>query len=511
MPKPYPDLIGESSRSRLLTRQSVPILVLAITALGCGLRVWHLGQDSFWSDELFTVFYVKTGLHYLWTDGFWLETNPPSYYTLVAGWIKVFGDSEVAVRSLSVLCSSVAIPIVYLIGRALAGAACGVVGALILALAPMEIYFAQEARVYALTLIPVGLAMLGASRFLDDIEDARALVLYGVGSACAVYAHSTLVLLVIAFNLVAGAALLLVEGRDRWRGLARWATTNAVVALLSLPELYAMVTQVHHNRIAWVQPPTRQDIEYALSYLFIGPNAPPDKLIGWLTRLFCAMLAVVILGARPPRRVTALLVALPLIDFALVLLAGLRQPILIPRILTWMWLPTSLLLGWALTTPSRLRPALGIAVTSLLTVGLYYQFEVNGVGAKDPWRPLLAQLRPELDAADLIVMGPWTQPLPIAFYSPDDLGKTRRWSEALPPTVESTVIARKLGVPEISRDELLDALRAGRRVLLLQRAYEFYYQKVLSGAPAPASRIEAQCSWGRCLEAIYWTPSVAPE
>src|ERR1700753_3611647 len=68
------------------------------------LRIYHLGAASLWSDEIFCRYYVDVfGLHYVLSDGLSKETNPPTYYLLLQGWITLWGSSEAAFGSLPLL------------------------------------------------------------------------------------------------------------------------------------------------------------------------------------------------------------------------------------------------------------------------------------------------------------------------------------------------------------------------------------------------------------------------
>src|SRR5271154_6292549 len=83
-------------------------LALSLIILFCAaLRLYHLGAASLWSDEIFSRYYANLfGLHYLLTNGLSRETNPPTYYLLLQGWIALWGSSEAALRSLSALAST---------------------------------------------------------------------------------------------------------------------------------------------------------------------------------------------------------------------------------------------------------------------------------------------------------------------------------------------------------------------------------------------------------------------
>jgi uncharacterized membrane protein len=146
--------------------------MVGIVVLGLALRLWRLGAPSLWNDELFTRYYAAAGLRFLWTTGFGIETTPPTYYTLLMGWMKLAGTSEFALRLPSVIASTLAIPLVGLLGRDAGGWGCGLLAALIFAVCPMELYYAQEARAYAFMLLPLAAMLWCGVHLLRDL-DAR--------------------------------------------------------------------------------------------------------------------------------------------------------------------------------------------------------------------------------------------------------------------------------------------------------------------------------------------------
>ena len=101
---------------------SFDIFALGLILVLCvALRVYHLGSASLWSDEIFSRYYADVfGLHYVLTDGLSLETNPPTYYLLLHGWMALWGHSEAALRSLSLVACTLCVPGIYLLGRELA-------------------------------------------------------------------------------------------------------------------------------------------------------------------------------------------------------------------------------------------------------------------------------------------------------------------------------------------------------------------------------------------------------
>ena len=126
--------IAGSPRGRLFIQAGV-VLGLAVT-----LRAIHLDKLSLWNDELFSRYYADLfGSKYLWTTGLQHENSPPLYYLALQAWMWLFGDSEVAMRSLSLVASILALPLVFILGTELFDQRRGLIAAALLALSPMQI------------------------------------------------------------------------------------------------------------------------------------------------------------------------------------------------------------------------------------------------------------------------------------------------------------------------------------------------------------------------------------
>ena len=89
-----------------------------------------------------------------------VELSPPLYHLLLAGWRRLAGDGDYALRLLSVLLGTAAIPATYLLGRTLFGRRAALVAALLATVAPLYVGYAQEAAMYALfALLALGAAL----------------------------------------------------------------------------------------------------------------------------------------------------------------------------------------------------------------------------------------------------------------------------------------------------------------------------------------------------------------
>ena len=73
-----------------------------LALLAFGLRAFELSRQSFWYDEAFSVYLARFDLATI-TARTAADIQPPLYYYLLNLWMAVAGDSEFAVRFLSLL------------------------------------------------------------------------------------------------------------------------------------------------------------------------------------------------------------------------------------------------------------------------------------------------------------------------------------------------------------------------------------------------------------------------
>jgi hypothetical protein len=145
-----------------------PWLVLGITLLGGFLRVLMVGAKGMWLDETFSVWMASHTLSEMMAWLVRIDQHPPLYYFLLNLWITINGDTPYAVRLLSVLFSTATIPVIYLIGNRMSGAVVGLAAALLLALSPFHIFFAQETRMYTLLTFNAAVAIYALVWLLTD-------------------------------------------------------------------------------------------------------------------------------------------------------------------------------------------------------------------------------------------------------------------------------------------------------------------------------------------------------
>ena len=104
--------------SHWLQSNKAMLLLLLILAVGSALRIYDLGAESIWLDESISVRHGGRDVASI-IDRSPARNNPPLYWIMLHYWMNFFGNSEVAIRSLSAIFGILAIWITYLVGREL--------------------------------------------------------------------------------------------------------------------------------------------------------------------------------------------------------------------------------------------------------------------------------------------------------------------------------------------------------------------------------------------------------
>ena len=261
-----------------------------IIAAAAFLRLHLLGAKDLWIDEAASVAFAQLPWVGFWTVLRNCEGNMAFYYVLLRGWIHL-GDSEFALRSLSVLFGLATIPAVYVLGDRFLGRKAGLASAALLAVHSFHIRYSQEARSYSLLVL---LLVLSTHFYLLAVQSPRQngyWVAYTLASVLAVYAHVFAVLVLAAQWLSLGLA------RFRQVGFAAILRVAAPLAVLVSP-MAAFVVLKHGGQLWWIPRPTIGSLLYSLRYLtgsFSLPN-PTGAQSNALLLLYTTFWALAVWG-----------------------------------------------------------------------------------------------------------------------------------------------------------------------------------------------------------------------
>ncbi len=109
----------------------------------------RISSLNLWYDEAISASVIQEAVSLRKFYGF----NPPLYYFLLRFWYLLLGNSEMALRSFSVLCSLITIIITYKIAILFFDVKTGILSAFLLSVSPLHVYYAREIRTYSLLLM----------------------------------------------------------------------------------------------------------------------------------------------------------------------------------------------------------------------------------------------------------------------------------------------------------------------------------------------------------------------
>jgi uncharacterized membrane protein len=392
-----------------------------ITLVGGLLRFWHLGAQSLWLDELFSVFLSRRDIAAV-VAGTFQDTQPPLYYLLLHAALQ-FGSDETAARVLSAVCSTASIPLVFLLGRRFfltSGTA--LLAAFLFAITPFQVAYAQEARMYAL----LAFCQLAGLFFFHRAWTGGGRsdwLLFAIAEALALYTHSLGILGLVSIDLWA-----LWQWRSARARALELFTAHALILLLFAPWLTALSSQA--NRVLtgyWDAPSSLLNLLRSI-YMLIFGNTLPTILtpIGLLIVFLLFALALyhavrALLREEPdPLERQGLGLALSLMltpPIALFLLSAIR-PIYIERVVILSSSGIALLFAWAWTRRPRLPERVLASAAAVLVAAALGNYYLHPDVIKPPMREAAAVLGQNWAEGDVVIhTSDWTA-LAFDYYLP---------------------------------------------------------------------------------------------
>ncbi len=422
---------------RLLARPHNELLILAGILLLAGiLRFAELGREPLWLDEAFSWRWAHLPLSELWGAAARQETNPPLWFTVQRAAILLLGDHEAALRAPSALFGIAAVPLVWMIARTIAGPQAAALAALLLAVAPLEIAYAQEARGYTLLVVSALLVVLGTLVFVKTrlirvdgnnsfhIEAVArrtsnlALAMYLIGGVIALYTHNTGAFIIMLANL--GVLLCWVVGRPLdLRPLLPWVLANLLLAIVFLPWLPVLLEQAAFaTNVAWIRQPSLARAVFETVRLY-GPHfVLEDWKFGRAALALPLGVAMVVALRAPSRRFAVFLLALFAAGLpALVWLTGLLiRPLWIERVLLWSHAVGLVLAAIGIVSLGS-RPARATLAGLIVLIALVDLVAWYGRPQKVSWSEAIAVAAREQGQNDLFLLVPHFYHWPFAYYA----------------------------------------------------------------------------------------------
>jgi hypothetical protein len=221
-------------------------VVCLATLIGLGFRLYRLAAAPLSSQEVYTWDFSHQTVPFILGPLSHIETNPPLYFLFMKLVMRI-GEAEFILRLPSMVAGTLAIPLLYILGRLGGASKGGTIGAGLLSLSAIAISYSREARTYALLQAVCLIAAIGVVILINHYTGAgpgsarparRELLgwlLLTVASITGFYLHYTFGVEIIALEcaLVAAVGMGWLSGKVHidWALIVKWLASFIVIAL----------------------------------------------------------------------------------------------------------------------------------------------------------------------------------------------------------------------------------------------------------------------------------------
>ena len=410
-----------------------------IVLFGAFLRVYGLGAESPWWDEIVTLEALDApGLSAFLREE--RASDPPMtpvYFTVAWCWSRLGGGSVLWMRLLSVALGLACIPVLYQLGRRLVGRNAGLLGSLALAGSLVHVYYSQEIRVYALATLLALVSMYCFVRWLERERGAGGwLAAHIVFNALLAFTHLFGVLLFAAQGIFlaffipgpdvgssgrAGARPHLARPHLARPHLGAWLVAHMVILAGLVGWLSTIDTATIHDAADWMVRPGWREVAMVAAVFAGGRPSnenPAAHLPGGvsldlvLTGVVCVLIAWYVVrrlfwrgepvggGLLRGRAGVWLLLIWFLVPAAgLLVTSYLWRPCFVYRYILFSSVPLYVLLGAALGEARGARP-IGLVLACV------WGFQLLAVGSgpfRPDWRSVGAYLESRMGPRDTVV------------------------------------------------------------------------------------------------------------
>lgn len=223
----------------------IALLIVGL-AVFLAVTIINAPRASIWFDEAFSTYIVQFSF---WDIARYTasDVHPPFYYWLLKVWSSLFGTTEIAYRSLSIIFGAATAVVAFFLSRKLFGRKVAWLSFIFIVLSPMLIRYSDEARMYTLA----ALIVMSATYVLVKAEETnkrKYWIWYGIFVSLGMWTHYFTALAWLA-HVAWHITQVWHKGiapKEFWKKLFTkpWVVTYAIAVGLFLPWLPFMAKQL---------------------------------------------------------------------------------------------------------------------------------------------------------------------------------------------------------------------------------------------------------------------------
>lgn len=230
------------------------LILGVIVLLALCLRCYRLDGQSLWADEGNSAALAARNLATITRDAAH-DIHPPLYYYLLHFWVRILGNSEIALRSFSAVAGMILVVVTFFLGHELFNRRVALIAAFLAAISPLQIHYSQETRMYVLAALWAALAVLFFLRWVKSWrgvdfgsqmpagDGARRMprtlfaALYVLFTTAALYTHYFSFTIPLVTNLAYGLGVVAYRPLRRMKIIGGWVAAQLVILCLYYPWL----------------------------------------------------------------------------------------------------------------------------------------------------------------------------------------------------------------------------------------------------------------------------------
>lgn len=364
---------------------------------------------SLWRDEAFSYLMAKQSVFsLLWATAH--DSNPPLYYLLLKAWMTVFGSSELALRSLSLVFFWATVYLVYKILHEQLHLSekksCWYL--LLFVLNPLLHYYAFEARMYTM------MAFFGTALFYLLVRKNYSL--YAFTAVLALFTHYFLVF-ILAFHF----GYILLFHKHEWR---HYINPLLRASIWYLPWIgVVLVARPPVAQQFWILPMNIYELFLTPSILLTGYEKGAWVVYNYLPHLTVLVWALVFYFLyRTYRMKTKHGMAFLYVGWALLIplcvgIISFWKPVFLPRYLIFSSVGLTILIISALESIHQRHMKLIALLLVVVFMGTYVNTQVR-MRTKAPLKSVFAAMRREMKPSDAVYVTNEYDFHPAQYYLP---------------------------------------------------------------------------------------------
>ena len=389
------------------------------------MRLIGIASRPIWYDEAFAILFSEKGPGQMLygtlapTGVGSADIHPLGYYTLLWSWMKIFGESLIAVRMLSILAGTASVALVYLIAVELFDPKTAKTAALLMALAPFQIHYAQEIRMYAFLALWL---LIATYAYLRGSASGkwRWWIVFGITAALAQYTHNLASFFLIPLVITS------ILKRD-WKTARSVFFSGCFAILLYLPWLIQLPAQLAKiDQAYWVMKPGIDSLFTLL--LVFTTNTPlpsewvmPALILAILIIVFALMQTIRAERSGTFKASNLWVLYLSFAPPAFLFLFSQWKPVYIERALLPSGVFFCIWLAWTIHHTGLSKTGRGIMLAMIavaFTIGIYQHVTYHGF-PYGPFNEIDAYLKQRIQPGDLILHSNKLSMLPAVYFDRD--------------------------------------------------------------------------------------------